>query len=124
MTTPLATLDLNRPVQTRDGDPVTFLTTDFDHRQPLVGYATYDGGRHSSVMQWDRNGNFYSPKNSSPHDLINVPLAPKTHTVRLALREATFHPGYTFVSPHFDPATHSSAIIATKTVEFVEGVFE
>ena len=60
-------LDLTKPLSTRDGRPVTLITTQGREPWPLVGYVMDE----VSVTIWMNNGRFDVIK--SGRDLINIP---------------------------------------------------
>lgn len=69
-------LDLTKPVQTREGDPVRIICTDRKGEYPIVGLVLSDhGDGHEVVRAWPIDGQFYS-KNMQHLDLINVPPKP------------------------------------------------
>lgn len=61
-------LDLSKPVQTRDGRPVTIITTKGRGTYPLVGYA---GEENTELRSWRSDGIFFSGA-IRPLDLVNV----------------------------------------------------
>ena len=66
-------LDLAKPVQTREGDPVRIICTDRKGEYPIIGLITSDNGNgHEDVRAWPIDGQFHS-KNMQHLDLINVP---------------------------------------------------
>ena len=69
----MSKLDLTKPVQTREGDPVRILCTDRQSNRPLVGLVTKDSCE--VVRSWSTSGRFYSDE-YHPLDLINVPPKP------------------------------------------------
>ena len=60
-------LDLTKPLQTRDGRPVTLITTQGREPWPLVGYI----GGNTSPWTWRSDGTI--GKWETDYDLINVP---------------------------------------------------
>lgn len=67
-------LDLNKPVQTRDGRTVKIDRTDLKNDMPIAGTVTNKDGREF-VIQWYSSGRRYMTCESAS-DLINVPPKP------------------------------------------------
>jgi hypothetical protein len=67
------TLDLTKPVTTRDGQPVTILKTDLKTTTgyTILGYATAKDGTQT-VRVWDPQGRVSYGRETN-HDLVNVP---------------------------------------------------
>ena len=53
-------LDLTKPLQTRDGRPVTLITTQGREPWPLVGYV----GSYQDIYKWEADGG--QPTSSTP----------------------------------------------------------
>jgi hypothetical protein len=62
-------IDLTKPLQTRDGNPVELLATNARGRFPLIGYIGACEGRYT----WLENGRYTELDEESEHDLMNVP---------------------------------------------------
>ena len=63
-------LDLAKPLQTRDGRPVTLISVKGRALWPIVGYIGDDA---IPVRVWKSNGSYLRSVELSPSDLINVP---------------------------------------------------
>ena len=61
-------IDYTKPVQTRDGRPVTILSTEGRGQYPVIGYV----GKDTAMKKWSAEGN-YSTDGDRTLDLINVP---------------------------------------------------
>ena len=75
---PLPSLDLTKPVQTRDGRKVRVLCTDGPGSRPVIGII--DGNKGPST--WCLNGatseGWFNPDLESESALINTPATPRT----------------------------------------------
>lgn len=77
------TLDLSKPVQTRDGRPVRILCTDARKAlYPIIGLIQYQDGSEA-LSTWADGGVYNLPKESA-WDLVNVP--PKMVKVKVEVR--------------------------------------
>ncbi|MDE2105110.1 MAG: hypothetical protein KGL39_48170 [Patescibacteria group bacterium] len=71
------TLDLTKPMQTRDGRKARLLASDLKSQFQLVFVITdKDGNEHVGERYADGR---YSSGYDRPHDIINVPEPPKVH---------------------------------------------
>jgi len=70
----MPSLDLTKPVQTRDGRKVRVLCTDGPKGRPLVGLV----GDEDFPISWLSDGAYYVGALESIYDLINTPTAPRT----------------------------------------------
>lgn len=78
------TLDLSKPVQTRDGRPVRILCTNLRSATfPVVGIASHADGSESAYT-WTAEGFFLGVNKNSEADLINTP--PKMVKVQAEVR--------------------------------------
>ncbi len=75
-------LDLDKPLQTRDGSPVTLITTKGREPWPLVGYI----GDASIPSSWRSSGRAF-PDKTHQRDLTNVPEPKRTGTVWTVIYE-------------------------------------
>jgi hypothetical protein len=64
-------VDWNKPLQTRDGEPVTILGRRNHPTYPVVGIYG-DPAKQQGYIAWMENGRAYNA-DISTHDLINVP---------------------------------------------------
>ncbi len=64
------TLDLTKPVQTRDGRPVRILATDLKGEYPIAGAVLFDN--HEQVHTWTAEGVFVAGVTDDNFDLVNV----------------------------------------------------
>lgn len=108
-------LDLNKPVQTRDGRPVRILTTDANIRgwenatDTIAGLVTEDGSE--VFLSWQADGAMFGDTHpNDPNDLINVP-DPATETYHVL---SGFSPGYTDLALAIDHAQHRGAMAVIK----------
>ena len=62
-------LDLDKPLQTRDGRPVTLITTAGREPWPLAGYVAGD----SILKCWKANGAYQNDEREYAIDLFNTP---------------------------------------------------
>lgn len=62
------TINFNKPLQTRDGQPVTILSTSGRDQYPVVGYI----GDDVALYSWTNEGKMYADGSNS-YDLQNVP---------------------------------------------------
>lgn len=62
-------LDLNKPIQARNGNKVTILTTEARGPSPIIGYI----GQSTSLAMWRADGRWYEDGSESRYDLVNVP---------------------------------------------------
>ena len=65
-------LDLSKPVQTRDGQPVQLVATDLAGVWPYAGIAS--DGKAKKILTWHRDGSWVGIYHPDPNDLINVPI--------------------------------------------------
>lgn len=65
----MLTLDLNKPVQTRNGDPVRILCTDASGDYPVVGLVQ----DNLDPQVWTQTGEYYLGQTDSLMDLMNIP---------------------------------------------------
>jgi hypothetical protein len=66
-------IDWNKPVQTRDGRKVRVVCTDVRHpAYPILALVTHYAG-HEESTGYTQEGFYYSHKNETPSDLVNVP---------------------------------------------------
>lgn len=70
----MPTLDLTKPVQTRDGRKVRLLCTDGPKGRPVVGLV----GDEDFPISWLSDGAYYVGALESIYDLINTPATPRT----------------------------------------------
>lgn len=77
------TLDLNKPVQTRDGRPVRILCTDarFGPGHRIVGLI--DNGGADTWCSWKPSGFAFQDGMERNYDLINVPPKPVKYYVHV-----------------------------------------
>ncbi len=113
------TLDLTKPVQTRDGRKVRILCTDRNgSKHPVVGLIdTYGDRKLEMPHTWTSDGKFNSVEVDHEADLVNVPPAKKTVQVEVRLYRAQagkLMPG-SWISGGYEPVPGH---IATTTVEF------
>ena len=92
------TLDLTKPVQTRDGRPVRILATDIKTRERPIIIAVLNPEGHESVYALPPDG-AYVKGYESAGDLINVP--PPRKTSFYTVRKYPDDPGYNrFIGPY------------------------
>jgi hypothetical protein len=65
------TLDLTKPVQTRDGDKARIVCVDANKVNPIIALVYYKGEEMS--LSFTKNGHFYGDTREFGMDLINVP---------------------------------------------------
>jgi len=65
-------IDLNKPIQTRDGWDVRILCADKHGNFPICGILKTNNGEEY-LRAWTINGSFCSGEYPSPHDLVNIP---------------------------------------------------
>lgn len=107
-------LDLTKPVQTREGDPVRIICTDRKGEYPIIGLITSDNGNgHEDVRAWPIDGQFHS-KNMQRLDLINVPPKPVKYFVNV-YRHTN---GITVGAANPDKPINTTADNFIKTIEF------
>ena len=70
-------INWNKPVQTRDGRKVRILAADARGDYPVIGLIESPGDPTDDCEFWTESGAFYSDRDGSPEDLINVPTPPK-----------------------------------------------
>ena len=66
-------LDLTKPVQTRDGEPVRILATDAKGSYPVVGLVYESEAGEDEAEFWTAAGHYYAAGMESGFDLVNVP---------------------------------------------------
>jgi len=67
-------LDLNEPVQTKNGKPVRIVCTDFKNGTTPVLGIMYDAIEdREQIYMYSSDGRFYANTEGSPYDLVNVP---------------------------------------------------
>ena len=111
-------LDLTKPVQTRNGQKVRILCTDAecannDVPQPIVGLVA---GEFSGPKAWCADGSYFGDRSFSRLDLINVPPQKKKVTVFIELRRGHDGSLYAASRPHKAPEASFNTIAAT-TIE-------
>lgn len=75
-------IDFNKPLQTRDGDPVRILCTDAQGYYPVLGLRW--AGDEEHVERWTKDGKFYADSEDAHcHDLVHVPQ-PRPHAELIA----------------------------------------
>lgn len=70
------TLDLTKPVQTRDGRPVRIYATDAGGKHPVHGAFLSEEGEWQSDT-WTPEGKYLEPLSDHCLDLINIPPKPR-----------------------------------------------
>lgn len=107
-------LDLAKPLQTRDGRPVTLITTKGHDSYPLVGYI---GGDYFPEM-WEHDGTSAATSFSNgPSDLINTPEKPPK-----MVRYLNRYRGGAFFEITEKPVPHDRPELTESIrVEFVKG---
>lgn len=73
-------LDLNKPVQTRDGRPVRILCTNRKSKYPIVGLVLKEDGSETTES-WLADGGYHYPAGIGENDLVNVPPKPVKYYV-------------------------------------------
>lgn len=66
------TLDITKPVQTRDGKPARIVCTDMKGTFPVVALVTQKSG-NEVVNSYDSNGVYHTFSGKSDNDLVNIP---------------------------------------------------
>lgn len=66
-------LDLNKPVQTRDGRPVRIICTDKKGDYPLVALIPQTNTSNEEVCTYSLDGYYYKNEAQCDSDLVNVP---------------------------------------------------
>lgn len=67
-------LDLTKPVQTRDGRAVRILCTDRKGKYPIIGLMPdRDDGSCEMLISWSGDGHYGGAANYKALDLVNVP---------------------------------------------------
>lgn len=66
------TIDLNKPLQTRDGRPVRILATNLKGVYPVAGVVAAEDGTET-VHGFCLDGSFYAPGDPDRFDLQNIP---------------------------------------------------
>lgn len=90
------TLDLSKPVQTRDGRPVRILCTDARRtKEPVIGLIQYLDGSEL-IGTWTIDGVYnYHRHDPSDSDLINIPPMKKKVMIEIAItlnNDGTYYP--------------------------------
>ena len=73
----MTTLDLTKPVQTRDGRKARILCTDLmseGRKYPIMAAVRYHAESFESLYVYTRDGKYLVGVNEDPRDLINVPV--------------------------------------------------
>lgn len=122
-----ASLDLTKPIQTRDGRPVRILCTDaqtpkFGGRvRPVIGLARNPTGE-DSLLWWREDGTHDACTN---YDLVNVPPPKVEETRQVWLLRCRANGSVTVhVAGKYDtnePNTTRNEILARQTITLTEG---
>lgn len=113
-------LDLNKPVQTRDGRPARILATDAKGRYPIVALITMESGREEAVRLTEYGSVFYEEDHHL--DLVNV-------SEKRVMYINVFKSGYR--STHYSAENAENfatgieqQLIARVRIEYEEGQFD
>ena len=116
-------IDWNKPLQTRDGDPVTIITREGRGKYSVMGYI----GDEDYTAHWLPDGRFFDEEDPDGRDIINVPEKPMQKEVwfNVFKEEGTLRTGYRFdtrqEADEFPSAQHRVACIK---VVLTEGQFD
>lgn len=112
-------LDLTKPVKTRDGRKVRILCTDAectnqDVPQPIVGIVA---GEFSGPKAWCANGSYFGDRSISECDLVNVPPLKKKALVTVRLYRCPQSGVYPAVAMEGQPQAWCTDYIAQHFIE-------
>lgn len=111
------TLDFTQPIQTRDGRPVTIISTEGRGTYSIVGYVSNE----ENVTTWTPDGCYHKQEELSKNDIFNVPAQPKQIIMWFNVYE-TCTVGHS--SKELADNNASNERIACKRVVFTEGEFD
>jgi len=113
-----ASLDLTKPVQTRDGRKVRLLCTDGPGEWPVIGIVEGD----NDTTSWRVDGSSFRDRARTSIDLINTPAAPRTFERWFNVYRSGVGDGY---NTRLEADGHVlTGRIACKRVVFTEGEWD
>lgn len=117
-------VDWNKPLQTREGDPVTIITREGRGKYSVMGYI----GNDEYITYWRPDGRFFDEQDTVGCDIINVPEKPMSQEVWLNVfknSDGELRVGSTFTSrAKADSSSVSDKRVACIKVVFTEGQFD
>jgi hypothetical protein len=64
-------LDINKPIQTKDGRQVRIICTDYKDTSPIIALISY-GEDKEAVATYTLAGKYWEDGTDSPNDLVNI----------------------------------------------------
>lgn len=116
-------IDWDKPLQTRDGDPVTIITREGRGEFSVIGYI----GDGDETVIWLSDGRFYDDHESNDRDIINVPEKPMQKEVwfNVFKEEGTLRTGHRFYTrQEADDSPVSEDRVGCIKVVLTEGQFD
>lgn len=119
-----AAINWNKPLQTRDGDPVTIITREGRGKYSVMGYI----GNDEYITYWRPDGRFFDEQVTDGCDIINVPEKQAQREVWYNVfknTEGQLNTGFTYESREkADGSSVADNRVACIKVVLTEGQFD